>query len=146
MRYQAILSGLVLTLAVAGRAPMVQAAADCADLLDNNSYLCQLTGQDGVSFPLCVHFNTESPVIGDFDVEFQEMPALGCSCETKNAEKFKQSKSFLCAAAVADDGSFAVAIEGKVKTNGKRIEKGQIVFDDGFSAIFSCKLEPACGL
>jgi hypothetical protein len=160
MKYRAIIGGLVLILAVAGRAPLMQAAENCQDLLDNNAYHCQVTRQDGSSFEDCFVFNSASPVLGDFDLTVEGLgQTLGCSCETKKADKFKQTKTFLCVTAredenvsVADtvsDGDNvsvpdSIAFEGKVSGKGTKIKKGQVVENDGFSYIFTCELDPSC--
>ena len=155
MRYLSILGGLVLTLAVAGGVPVAQAAANCEDLLDNNAYGCEITTQEGDVFHDCFIFNTEDPVVGDFDlfVEGLQEEPLGCSCETKKANKFKQTKSFACVTARSEDTvslednvsvQDSIVFEGKVTGKGKKIKKGQIVQDDGFSYIFTCELDPTC--
>lgn len=154
MKYLSILGGLVLTLAVVGRVPMAQAAANCEDLLDNNAYRCEVTRQDGSSFEDCFVFNSDSPVVGDFDLTVEGLgQTLGCSCETKKADKFKQTKTFLCVTAreddnvsVADNVSVpdSIAFEGKVAGKGTKIKKGQVVENDGFSYIFTCELDPSC--
>src|SRR5262249_19035155 len=58
MTYRMIISGLVLTLAVAGSAPLVQAKKNCEDLLDNNAYRCEITTQEGDVFHDCFVFNS----------------------------------------------------------------------------------------
>ena len=150
MRYLSILGGLVLTLAVVGRVSMAQAGANCEDLLDNNAYFCQVTPEIGSDFTFgdCFLFNTASPVLGDFDLTVAGLgETLGCSCETKKATKFKQTKSFLCVTARQDDNvsaEDAVAVEGKVAGKGQKIKKGQMVFEDGQSYIFNCELNSSC--
>jgi hypothetical protein len=129
---------------------MMQAAENCEDLLDNNAYFCQVTPQIGSDFTFgdCFLFNSASPVLGDFDLTVAGLgETLGCSCETKKVTKFKQTKRFLCVTAEQDDNVSAVdavAFEGKVTGNGKKIKKGQVVFEDGHSFIFNCELDPSC--
>ena len=157
MTYRMIISGLVLTLAVAGSAPLVQAKKNCEDLLDNNAYRCEITTQEGDVFHDCFVFNSADPVVGDFDlvVEGLQEEPLGCSCETKKAKKFKQTKSFACVTARTDDNvslddnvsvQDSIVFEGKVSGKGKKIKKGQIVQDNGFSYIYTCELDPTCEL
>ena len=150
MKYLAMFGGLMLTLAVAGRAQVVQ--ADCEERLDNNAYLCEIIFSEFPDDPFeeCLVFNSDTPVLGDFDLFVQGLGAnLGCSCETKNKKKFKKSNSFLCVAAADNENSSmsnaAVVFGGKATSKGKKIKKGQIVFDDGSSYIYTCKLEPTCG-
>ena len=146
MKYLAMIGGLALTLAVAGRAQVVQ--ANCEERLDNNAYLCQFTSQEGDSFEFCMVFNSETPEVGDFEMFVDGLGPLGCSCATKNKKKFKQSNNFLCVGA-ADNVSApdaAAVFGGKATSKGKKIKKGQAVFGDGFSYVYTCKLEPLCGL
>ena len=158
MSYRTMISGLVLTLAVAGSAPLVQAKKNCEDLLDNNAYRCEITTQEGDVFHDCFVFNTADPVVGDFDlvVEGLQEEPLGCSCETKKANKFKQTKTFLCVTARPEEDNVSlednvsvqdsIAFEGKVSGKGKKIKKGQIVGNNGFSYIYTCELDPTCEL
>jgi len=151
MKYQAILGGLVLTLAVAGSAPLVQAGKNCEDLLDNNAYRCEITfeGNPGESFEDCLIFDSEGLTLGDFDLFVVGLDeVLGCSCEGKG-KKFDNSKQFVCVGgpegdnvSVGDDVSFS----GKVKAKGKKIKNGQVVFEDGGSYTYKCELDPTCEL
>jgi hypothetical protein len=151
MKYFRMIGGLALTLAVAGNAQPVQ--ANCEDRLDNNAYRCQITfeGDPGDSFEDCLIFNSEDPFFGDFDLFVEGLgTTLGCSCEATK-KKFDGSNTFLCVNALLDnvsidDGSAAVAFEGKVTKKGKKIKKGQVVFNDGASYIFTCELDPTCEL
>jgi len=149
MKYRTMIGGLVLTLALAGTVPVGQAGQNCEDLLDNNAYLCQFTDQQGNTLQECMRFNSAGPELGDFDLSVAEL-TLGCSCETKKAKKFKQSKSFLCVTAFEGDDNVStpdsVTFAGKVTSKGTRIKKGQVVIETGFSFIYTCELEPLCGL
>ena len=147
MKYLGIIGGLALTLAVAGNVQI--AWADCEERLDNNMYRCEVTSQfaPDMPFEICARFNSDTPVLGDFDLEIEGETTLGCSCETKNKKKFKQSNKFLCVGPDDDNVSEsdgAVAVGGKATSKGKKIKKGQIVFEDGESAIYTCKLDPTC--
>src|SRR5262245_61964610 len=96
MKCFSLMSGLVVTLAVAGRAPMAQ--ANCEDRLDNNTYHCELTfeGEPDAPFEECLHFNSEDPQVGDFEVGVDGLETtLGCSCEATK-KKFDGSNTFLC--------------------------------------------------
>ena len=70
------------------------------------------------------------------------------SCETKRANNFKKSNTFLCVSADNSDISEvdAVAMKGNVTKKGKNIKKGQVVLEDGFSYIYTCKLVAFCAL
>ena len=148
MKYRIIIGGLVLSLAVAGRVPVGQTAQNCEDLLDNNSYLCHFTTQEGDSFDDCMFFNSADPELGDFDAFVPGLPPMGCSCETKNAKKFKQTKRFLCVTALEPDENVStpdsISFEGKVTSKGKKIKKGQVVDETGFSYIYTCERDPTC--
>src|SRR5215470_10479794 len=120
MKYVYLIGGLALTLAVAGRAQTVQ--ANCEERLDNNTYSCDIIGEGGeIIVQECLHF-TSPGVIGDFDLEVEGLGAeLGCSCETKNKKKFKQSNRFLC---VGADNENVSESEGAVVFGGKATSKG----------------------
>ena len=147
MKYVYLIGGLALTLAVAGRAQTVQ--ANCEDRLDNNVYRCEITFSEFPEMPFedCLRFNSEDPELGDFDLHVDGLGAtLGCSCETKNKKKFKKSNRFLCVGADNEnvsESNGAVTFGGKATSKGKKIKKGQIVFEDGASYIYNCELDPA---
>jgi hypothetical protein len=52
-------------------------------------------------------FNSEDVELGDFSLCVPEFPQMGCSCETKEKKKFKESSTFLCVGADSDNISEA---------------------------------------
>jgi hypothetical protein len=132
-------------------APGVTAAAKkggkgCGDRLGNQVYRCQTLAESGATFEDCFRFTTPGELSDKFDVTIDGLDGavLGCTCKAKGTPKkarFNALPIFVCTGD-ADATSF----EGTVSRNGKKIAKGFAANPEGGSFVYTCTLDPACGV
>jgi hypothetical protein len=129
-RFSLAALGMTLWLAIP-----VLAHANCQSKVFGNSYDCTIA-YEGSTYNFCMEFGN----FGDsayFDngntFDFQNM---ACACQSKgsaNKPKFNQSGNQLSCTGVTYPDAFVAKVSGK-KLN------AQSVYDDGSTAIYTCKL------
>jgi hypothetical protein len=125
-------------------------AKTCQDLLDNNTYRCQLKPPPGTfePFEVCFTFIAEAPGTQlNFVLHLiagGEVFPLVCACKAGGSFQnpaFGTSKEFLCASSL-HEGFTNLAVEGVA---GKDKISGQIVEETtGFPYVYQCVLDPTC--
>ena len=127
--------------------PMAQ-AQNCQDLLANNSYRCQVKTELGSEFEACFQFESPGSLSGKFDLTVEAGPefrtTLECECKARgdfNNPQFNQSTKFLCG-----NEQYGDAAEGKVGGQGKKITKGQFLYNvtPNLAYVFQCTLDATC--
>lgn len=116
-------------------------APSCTFLLEDNHYLCEVKSESGAKAEECLRLSSTGIVSSKFDVFVVGIgEVLGCSCKAQGSfdtAQFNTSKEFFC----TNDSS--IALEGKVTRKGK-IKGGQIVYGNGQSFVYRCKVVPSC--
>jgi hypothetical protein len=111
------------------------ASANCQSKVFGNSYDCNIAYLGG-NFSECLEFGSYGSSIFFDAANYFDTQYLSCTCQGKgsaNNPKFNASGNQLeCTGISYPDGFVA-------KVSGKKI-KAQSVYDDGTSAIYTCKL------
>lgn len=124
-------------------------AKTCEDLLNSNTYTCQLKNDRGDD-PESATFKFTNPgsVSEDFDLNISNAPwedlDLACECKAKGSFKnptFGGSTLFHCVTVPAS--AFNLAVDGKA---GKDTLTGQMVDDSGTSRVYQCTLDTGTGV
>lgn len=135
----AVLLGTLLDLGVAS-------ATDCQDALGSQSYRCDFKQDNGTLGSSCFYFSSPSPanptklelLAPSFTADFY------CTCKATGSltsPAFNAAKEFICL-----DRNYGDALEGKVSANGRKISKGQYLFNDGTGRayVLQCRVDPGC--
>jgi hypothetical protein len=114
-------------------------AADCKELLDNNSYTCSFRNEDGTSGSFCAQVDGSSSTVGKFTV-YDGVSTYQCTCSADkkfNSAQFNESKRYVCGNLDNGNALTAVVING-----GKKIKDGEFLCNDScdIAGVFECEL------
>jgi hypothetical protein len=147
MKKTALVIAAMFVLTITATAHSVY-AADCQDLLNNNLYRCHVKPESGGMFDDCFQFTSPGVFSGKFDLNVFLLGIVqGCTCDTTgslNNPHFNTSKNFHCVTDAA--AGFGFSFSGSVTATSKKIKKGQVVDQGGFSYFYECELDPACSV